>query len=352
MPIGFPYAPDITEIHGFDDLSNPLGILKETADLAARLYGSDNAFLLVNGSTVGILTAIGAHAKRGEKILFPKSCHRSVYNSAKLFGLEAVLFTPETDTASGIDISTEPQMIEAALDLNPDIKLIVITSPSYEGVVSDIRSIADIAHSRGAILLVDSAHGAHLGFSDRFPMSAIQCGADIVVMSLHKTLPALTQCSLLHLCSDRTNIEETNRLLFTLQTSSPSYVFMSSIDYCLRLLDSDKDKLFDNYERMLTRFYNDVKDLRKIGVFGAKKGGFKCPSNPDFFAFDPGKIVIVTKRTAMSGKELADILRKEHKIELEAAHADYAIAMTSICDTQEGFERLAKALIAIDGGVK
>jgi len=347
LPPGIPYDIDITEIHGFDDLHDPCGILRETAELAAGLYGSSRAFLLVNGSTVGILAAIGAHTTRGDKILATTNCHRSVRNAAALFGLDPVYMTPETDKMSGIALSISPEAVDLALENTPDIKLAVITSPSYEGVISDIRAIADIAHKRNIPLLVDSAHGAHLGFSPGFPDSAVHAGADVVVMSLHKTLPALTQCSLLHICGDLSNAGEKARLLSVLQTSSPSYVLMASIDYCLRLLASDKDKLFYDYEQNLSRFSEDIRTLKTLYVL-CHGSAHPCP---DFFAFDPGKLVIVTNNTALSGVMLADILRTEYKIELELAGSDYAIAMTGICDRTEGFTRLAEALMAIDNAI-
>jgi len=343
----FPYNLDISEIHGFDDLRFSNAELGETAELAAKLYGSKKAYLLINGSTAGILAAIGAHTKRGDKILFTKSCHRSVHNAVSLFGLSAVYITPRIDEASNVECSITTEMIETAFDKNPDIKLVVITSPSYEGVISDINSISAIAHRYGTIVLVDSAHGAHLGFSGGFPDSAARSGADVVVMSLHKTLPALTQCSLLHVCSDRADIDEIYRMLFILQTSSPSYILMASIDYCLRLLDSDRDKLFKEYGLMLSRFYNEVRNLKHLYVIDPQNEDFK-KKHPGFFAFDPGKIVIATKNASLEKESLAGILRNEYKIELEATHPKHAIAMTSICDTKKGFDRLAKALKKID----
>jgi arginine/lysine/ornithine decarboxylase len=344
LPPGFPYDIDITEIHGFDDLHDPRGILRETAELAAGLYGSDKAFLLVNGSTVGILATIGAHASRGDKILVSRDCHRSVTNAAALFGLNTVFITPETDDATGIKYSLDPSDVETALKNDPDIKLAVVTSPSYEGVISDISSIAEIVHRRGIPLLVDSAHGAHLDFSGKFRGGAIKAGADVVVMSLHKTLPALTQCSLLHVSSNLADTDGIARMLSILQTSSPSYVLMASIDSCLRLLSADKQGLFADYERNLGRFNEKMKSMRNLFVLNY---GNDTPRK-GFFALDPGKLVIITKNTALSGAALADTLRTDHKIEVELACPDYAVAMTSICDTPEGFDRLADALIAID----
>jgi len=335
---GLPYDIDITEIHGFDDLHVPRGILLETSQLAASLYGSDKAFLLVNGSTVGIISAIGALTTRGDKILIAGACHWSVTNAATLFGLIPVFLPSETDYESGVSLSIDPSAVESEIEKEQNIRLIVVTSPSYEGIVSDISSIADVSQSCGIPLLVDSAHGAHLGFSKKFPVSAVTAGADVVVMSLHKTLPALTQCSLMHVSGERVSHEEIARMLSVLQTSSPSYVLMASIDHCLRLLASDRERLFNEYEQNLEYFAREIASLKNLFVLG----------NARLFAHDPGKIVIVTKNTALSGFELADILRSENKIELERACAEYAIAMTSICDSKEGFTRLAKALREID----
>ncbi|MDR0491449.1 MAG: aminotransferase class I/II-fold pyridoxal phosphate-dependent enzyme, partial [Oscillospiraceae bacterium] len=241
---GLPYNIDITEISGFDDLHEPRGVLRDTSRLAASIYGSDRAFMLINGSTVGILAAIGALAKRGEKVLVAKYSHRSVHNAITLFGLNPVYLKQETDETSGVACDIAATDVELSLQTNPDIKLVVVTSPTYEGVISDIHSIAATVHRRGLPLLVDSAHGAHLGFSPMFRHSAVGADADVVVMSLHKTLPALTQCSLLHVSGNLADADEIARMLCVLQTSSPSYVLMASIDRCLNLLASDSAALF------------------------------------------------------------------------------------------------------------
>ena len=344
LPPGLPYDIDVTEIHGFDDLHDPQGVLKETAELAACLYGSERAFPLVNGSTVGVLAAIGAHTVRGDKLLTTRNCHRSVYNAAGLFGLNTVYTELETDETSGIACSVEPAAVEAALKNDPDIKLVAVTSPTYEGVISDIGSISEITHRHGIPLFVDGAHGAHLDFSPAFRGGAVRAGADIVVMSLHKTLPALTQCSLLHTCGGYANVREITRLLSVLQTSSPSYVLMASIDHCLRMISSGKEKLFSEYERNLDLFDADIKPLKKLSVLCH---GGDAP-HAGFFSFDPGKLVVVTKKTALSGMVLADILRAEFMVELELACPGYAVAMTSVCDTAASLREFAGALCVID----
>jgi arginine/lysine/ornithine decarboxylase len=362
LPSGLPYNYDITEIHGFDDLSNPQGILKETAGLAAHLFGSKDAFLLINGSTVGILAAIGAASKRGDKILAVKGCHRSTPNAAELFGLELVYLEPDyfplkkqkpnnklqhlenrkfanNYEHTNIPCSINPEAIKTTLQNNPQIKLVIITSPTYEGVVSDIASIAKIVHDADGILIVDAAHGAHFGFSEAFPENPVKLGADIVVTSLHKTLPALTSCSLLHICSERIDKSKVQHLLNILQTSSPSYILLASIDSCLRLLEAESEKLFMNYEEKLKTFYEEIKDLKNFHILSKNDG---------FYDFDKGKIVIIPNDIDLSGYDIANILRTKYQIEIESAYNKHTIAMTSICDTDVGFKRLAEALKSID----
>jgi len=347
LPREFPLNLDITEIDGFDDLHNPTGVIKETANLASTLYKSRESFLLINGTTVGILAAIGAHTKCGDKILAGDNCHVSTPNAAELFGLDIIYLNLDADENSGVPCSVTPESVEEALNANPDVKLVIITSPSYEGVVSDVSSIAKVAHSFNIPLIVDCAHGAHLGFSSGFPESHINSGADIVVVSLHKTLPALTQCSLLHICSDRVDAEKTKRLLSMLQTTSPSYVLMASIDYCLNLLKENSNILFSEYEKRLHDFGDRVKGLINLKILYYSHD--ELPSG--FYEFDKSKIVIITKNSAWSGAELAYILRSKYKIEIERICDTYVIAMTSICDTSEGFNRLANALCEIDKNI-
>ena len=338
---------DISEIDGFDDLHRPRDVLRETSGLAARVYGSGRAFLLVNGSTAGVLAAIGGLTNRGDKALMARNCHMSVYNAIALFGLRPVYIMPQTDPSTGITRDVPPRAVEDALRNDRDIKLVVLTSPTYEGVVSDVTAIAEIAHTRGVPLFVDSAHGAHFGFSQGFPVGAVAAGADVTVMSLHKTLPALTQCSLLHVGGDIADADEIKRLLSVFQTSSPSYVLMASIDKCLRILDSDGDSLFREYERNLLSFYNAAAPMRNLRLLWN-------PANDPvagFFAFDQGKLVIDTGKTTLTGNGLMDLVREKYNVELEMAGVRHALAMTSLCDTPEGFRRLADALLEIDGVV-
>jgi arginine/lysine/ornithine decarboxylase len=343
---GLPYGIDVTEIDGFDNLHDARGVLKETADLASRLYGSRRAFLLVNGSTGGILAGVRSAVRYGGTVIMARNCHISVYNAAELCGLKPAYLLPDIDEASGICGSVRPEQVEKAVRENPEAGLIILTSPTYEGVVSDIKAICDIAHRHSIPVLVDSAHGAHFGFSEYFPPNPVSCGADIVVASLHKTLPALTQCALLHVSGGLIDEGRLASELAVFQTSSPSYVLLSSIDRCLRLLDGGGETLFTEYQKNLEAFDGIISGIEKLRVLC--HGADTLENHGVFFGFDPGKIVVSTRSTNLTGHELARLLRSKYRIEPEMAYSDYTVAMTSICDSRDAMTQLARALLDAD----
>ena len=344
-----PWGLDITEIDGFDNLHDAQGILKEGMDRAARLYGSDRAFYLVNGSTCGILAGVCAVARPGDTVLVSRGCHKSVYHALELRELVPVYLTAPLDPASGVTASLPPQAVADALAAHPEARLLIVTSPTYEGVCSDLDTIVALAHSAGVPVLVDAAHGAHLGFSPAFSGGAISSGADIVIQSLHKTLPSLTQTSLAHWNHGLVDADEFARQLSIFETSSPSYLLMGSIDQCVDLLERQGPELFAAYENNLSAFDRAVAGLGHLRVLC--HGGDRLADHPGFFAFDPGKLVISTRGTDLTGPALMERLRREDHIELEMAMGDYALAMTSICDTEESLERLAAALLRIDSSL-
>lgn len=333
-----PYNIDITEIHDFDNLHSPNGVIDEIQKKAAKLYNAKNAFILINGSTGGILSAIRSMTNQDDKILMARNCHKSVYNSAELFNLNVDYIFPDTDNRYNILTSVSPCDIEDKLTKhNDEIRLVIITSPTYEGVVSDIKSISEICHKHGAKLLVDEAHGAHFPFSDSFPDEALNCGADAAVLSLHKTLPSLTQTALL-ITNDSELSEILAENLAVFETSSPSYVLMSSIEKCLDFCENSKDK-FKEYCCNLKTVREKLKKLKYLKIYDK--------SDTDF-DYDIGKIVISTANANISGTKLAEILRNNYQIETEMAYSDYVIAMTSVCDTEKAFDMLSDALISID----
>ena len=341
-----PYEIDLTEIDGFDNLHNPHGCIKAVEDKVQLLYNAKRAYMLVNGATCGIMSAIGALTSRGDRVLIARNCHISVYRAVKLFGLKPEYILPEYAEENGVKHpvfgSIFPELIEDKLTQNPDISLVVLTSPTYEGVVSDIKSISEICKKHGARLFVDEAHGAHFPFNRAFPESAVKCGADISVVSLHKTLPSLTQTALL-LTNDTDYDSALREQLAIFQTSSPSYVLMSSVESCLDYI-SENSSEFESYIKRLSEFEKSAKALNNLKLI------FREDNN--VYACDRGKLVVSTIRTSISGTQLAETLRNDYKIETEMSAEDYIIAMTSVCDTDEGFERLISALKDIDKSIE
>ena len=339
-----PYEIDLTEIDGFDNLHNANGCIRGVEKKAEKLYDVDRAFLLVNGATGGILSSIRAMTNFGDKIIVARNCHKSVYNAIELCGLIPEYILPELDAKYGMFTSVSPQQVETLLSKNSDTKLAIITSPTYEGVVSDIKKIADICHKYGAMLFVDEAHGAHFPFSEKFPNEAVKFGADVAVVSLHKTLPSLTQTALL-LTNNSELSEKLQENLSIFETSSPSYILMSAIEKCLDFISGNKSD-FELYTNRLSDFYNDTKLLKKLSMLYNDKSFLE-----NCFDYDFGKIVISTAKTNFSGTELAKVLREKYNIETEMSYTDYVIAMTSVCDTDEGFARLKNALFEIDNSL-
>lgn len=358
-----PYGIDITEIDGFDNLHHAEGILKDAMDEAAAVYGADRSWYLVNGSTCGILSAVFAVTENGGRILTARNCHKAVYHAIYLNRLRAEYLYPEEIVEFGINGGIRAEDVRKALEKDAmrcagksgdmrgkrtKIQAVLITSPTYEGVVSDIRAIADVAHEYGIPLIVDEAHGAHLEYADRchsFPKSALECGADIVIQSLHKTLPCFTQTAILHIKGDRVDQDRVARYLSMFQTSSPSYLFMAGIQRCIRYMDSTGRDGMIRYEERLKWFMEQMKGLQVLEVLTRDI----CGKYRAVAGWDPSKIVVSTMRAKdFHGEELAEMLRKNYHLEMEMTAPEYVIAMTSVLDTDEGFERLTKALLEID----
>lgn len=337
-----PYEIDLTEIDGFDNLHNAEGCILEVQNLAERLYNVKKAFLLVNGATGGILSAVRAMTNRGDKVLVARNSHKSVYNALEICGLEPEYIVPAVDDEFGINCSITPFQVEKAIVENPNTKLLIITSPTYEGVVSDIKEICRIAHLHNVMVLVDEAHGAHFPFSKSFPSEAVASGADAAVASLHKTLPSLTQTALL-LTSDESLINSLAENLAIFETSSPSYIFMSAIEKCLEFCENAS--AFDEYIKRLNSFNEKCKNLKKIKVLCYGNDEVK---NHRFFDFDISKITVSVRGLDINGTQLAEILRNDFKIEPEMVCSDYVLLISTVCDTDEGFARLINALQIID----
>lgn len=342
LPFPNPFGIDITEIDGFDDLHHASGILKEAQQRAADLYGSDRCFYLVNGSTCGILAAVCAATSKRDKVLVARNCHKAVYHALYINELHAEYLYPEL-TPNDLQGHISPGQVEAALLRHPDIAAVILTSPTYEGIISDIENIARAAHARGIPLIVDCAHGAHLGFGSGFAENAVRLGADAVIMSLHKTLPSFTQTALLHLNKGLIDADAVEEYLDIFETSSPSYLFMACMDACIGMMSEQGAELFSGYRDRLGSFYRDVSELKKLHVMT----GSDLPK-ASAYGWDDSKLVIFTGATGLLGQELHSILRKKYHIEMEMASGTYVLGMTSVMDEREGFKRLSSALCEVD----
>lgn len=338
-----PYSIDITEIEGFDNLHRPEGILKSGMEDWAKIYHSRHTYCLVGGSSAGILAGISACTNRGDKVLVARNCHKSVYNAVYLNGLRPVYLYPRMIKAFGINGSITLEATKELLKREKDIKLIVITSPTYEGVVSDIEGIAEIAHRHGIPLMVDEAHGAHLGFYPGFPKGSVTQGADIVVHSIHKTLPAFTQSALLHANGSLVKEEKLLRYLSIYQSTSPSYILMAGMEQCRELLENRGEELFHGYYNLLMEFYKAAGEFKNIRLLTDN-----LVREEGAFGFDPSKLVLSVKGTECTGTELYEKLLNTYRIQMEMVSGDYCLGMTSIGDRKEGFDRLREALFRID----
>lgn len=418
------YSIDITEIPGFDDLHHPKEILKDISEGFSRLYGSDTTYLMVNGSTGGILSAIGAASPAGGEILAARNCHQSVYNGAAIAGLKLRYMYPPVLTGDFCVFgSIPPQSVKEALDGDGGykIKAVIITSPTYDGVVSDVEAITAICHKKGVPIIVDAAHGAHFVLSrpdkekeapgksfllskndgaigtgnispqspnsckgsDSFPMDAVRAGADIVIHSLHKTLPSLTQTALLHVQGSLIDRERLEFFLSAYQSSSPSYILMASMGECLRIMREEGDELCKGFFERLAALRNSPVIQEGVNILGFKNNNMSgrprkegvgkkihpgqknegkvtlypgCAGTPYsdcdsshsgkelIYGLDPGKLLI---HAPCGGPKLFDKMVRDYKLVPEMAAPSYVTLILSVMDKNEGFDRLERALIEL-----
>lgn len=331
------YKKDITEIDGFDNLHQAEEILAELQTEASRLYDAEETFYLVNGSTCGVLAAISAAVKSGGNILMARNCHKSAYHAAYLRQLHiSYLFPNFMDEYDVYDAITSEQ-VERALAENNKIEAVLVVSPTYEGRIADIKAIAEVVHRYGIPLIVDEAHGAHLGLSKMVSKNSCQLGADLVIHSVHKTLPAMTQTALLHVNGELVDRDKLRRFLHIYQSSSPSYVLMASID---NALDGVKNWGETAYHDFVENFYemcDRLSHCKNIKIIPSEKK-----------TQDVGKLLISTKNTNISGNELYRILVERYHLQPEMAGESFVLAMFTINDTKEGYERTMNALLEID----
>lgn len=337
-----PFDRDITEIDGFDNLHHPEGILKKAQETAASVYDTKECYYSVNGSTAALLAAVSAAVPRNGQILVARNCHKAVYHALYLRNLIPTYVYPQMDPKWWINGGISSDKVERALAENPEIKAVLLTSPTYDGVVSDIEKIAEIVHRYEIPLIVDEAHGAHFHFSNYFPTSAAELGADLVIQSFHKTLPSMTQTAVLHNCSDRVDSRLIRRFMGIYQSSSPSYILMASMDACMEKMSSDGNEMFREFTKILEKARRRLSECKYIRLVSPEIG------TAGVFDYDRSKLLFSTRYASMTGSELAQILLEKYHIQVEMETEHYVLALAAVGDSGEGFERLCQAIEEID----
>lgn len=333
------YRMDITEIDGFDNLHQPEGILRTLQKRASMLYGAEETYYLVNGSTCGILSAVSCALPFGGHILMARNCHKSAYHAAYLRHLKITYLYPRSMEEYDIMDRVTPAQVQEILEQEPDIDAVLVVSPTYEGRISDVAGIAAVVHEKGIPLIVDEAHGAHLGLAEGFPQNSCQAGADVVIHSVHKTLPALTQTALLHVNGKLIDRERLRRFLQIYQTSSPSYPLMASIDNALQYAASKGREAFECFRVRYQEMLKALEACRYLRFL------------PQEEEQDIGKLLISVKQANITGKQLYQILLERYHLQTEMAAEQFVLAMFTVNDTKEAYLRMTAALLEIDGGL-
>ena len=332
-------AMDTTEVTGIDNLHSPEAAILSAQRLAAEAFGADESFFLVNGTTCGIYAMIMTAADPGDKILIPRNCHRSVYGAVILGRLIPVYIDPEVDEELGIAMGIKPETLEYTLEKHKDAKAVVITNPSYYGTCSDLERIAEIVHRRKAVLLVDEAHGSHFVFNKRLPVNALAAGADMAAQSTHKTLPAMTQGSILHVRYGRINIERLRLFLQLTQTTSPSHIILAALDSARYIMQEKGRGLLEDIIDCSNWARNEINNIP----------GLYCLSSDRIGRFgvadlDPTRITVNFGALGISGADAEGILRKDFKIQVEMSDLYNIVAITTIGNSRDDYARLVRAL--------
>ncbi len=333
---------DITETGITDDLHCPTGAIKEAQELAAELFGADHTFFLVNGSTCGnqamLLSAAGPH----DRVIVDANSHRSVNSGLIMNGAEPVYITPEFESDWDIPGGIDPAAAEKMFELYPDCRAMIVTSPNYYGVISDISALAEICHRHNALLLVDEAHGTHCCFSEQLTNGAIANGADMCVQSLHKTGGALTQSSLLHIRSRMADIDKIRNSLQIVQSSSPSYILLNSIDTARR-------DLALHGKEMVSRALELARLARKKinSIPGLRCAGRELEGRSSIFRLDETRLVISASDLGITGFDLKDLLFEDHNVEVEMADRNNILAIVSYANSPEDIDMLVSSLNSI-----
>ncbi len=332
---------DVNSMKPLDNLCHPVSVIREAEILAADAFKAADAFLMVNGTTSSVQSMVLSCCKRGDKIILPRNVHRSVINALVLCGAIPVYVNPEVNTKLGISLGMSREQVQKAINENPDAVAVFVNNPTYYGICSDLRAIVKMAHEAGMLCLADEAHGTHFYFGENMPVSAMEAGADMASVSMHKSGGSLTQSSLL-LIGKNVNAGHVRQIINLTQTTSGSYLLMSSLDISRRNLALRGKEVFRKVVQMAeyTR-----EEINAIGGYYAY--GKELINGNSIFDFDPTKLSVHTRDIGLAGIEVYDILRDEYDIQIEFGDIGNILAYLSIGDRIQELERLVSALAEI-----
>lgn len=336
---------DLTELPGLDDLRYPAGAIMDAQRLAARVFRAEHSYFLVNGSSAGILSSIMTICKPGQKLIIQRDSHSSVVNGLILAGAEPVFIQGGYNRKFGISAAVEADALEEAIKLSPDAAGVVLTRPTYYGVCSDLETMVKIAHRHGKPVVVDEAHGAHLGFAKFLPESAMDLGSDISIQSTHKTLPALTQTAILHSSGDIVNTDRLEYFLRLFQTTSPSYLLMASIDICRAIMETDGERLLKNLEGYLGDLAKGWENSGSVHLLQTKDLAAGARQDMTRLVFNFGE-------TQLSGFQAGRMLMDEYGIQAEMSDLYNVVFIASIADRKKDIDKLDQSLHKMSGSLK
>ena len=329
---------DVNSMKPLDNLCHPVSVIYEAEQLAADAFGASHAYFMVGGTTSSVQSMILTACKAGDRIILPRNVHRSVLNALILNGAEPVYVNPDVDNHIGIALGMELSQIEKAVRDHPEAKAIFVNNPTYYGICSDLRSIVKMAHDHGMMVLVDEAHGTHLSFHEKLPVSAMEAGADMAAVSMHKSGGSLTQSSLL-LLGENVNTRYVEQIINLTQTTSASYLLLSSLDISRRNLALRGRESFEKVANMAEYAREEINSIGGYYAYGKDlvNGG-------SIFDYDVTKLSVYTRDIGLTGIEVYDLLRDEYDIQIEFGDIGNILAYISIGDRIQDIERLVGAL--------
>lgn len=334
-------AVDVNSMKPLDNLCHPVSVIGEAEALVADAFGAAHAFLMVGGTTSSVQSMVLSTCKRGDKIILPRNVHRSVINALVLCGAIPVYVNPEVDRRLGISLGMQREQVAKAIANNPDAKAVLVNNPTYYGICSDLRAIVKMAHEAGMYCLADEAHGTHFYFGEGMPVSAMEAGADMAAVSMHKSGGSLTQSSLL-LIGPNVNAGHVRQIINLTQTTSGSYLLMSSLDISRRNLALRGRDVFAKVVQMAEYAREEINAVGGYDAFGRE-----IVNGNSIYDFDPTKLSVHTRDIGLAGIEVYDILRDEYDIQIEFGDIGNILAYLSIGDRAQELERLVSALAEI-----